>query len=99
MYFSEIGKNKKAGECPVLAGMGATGTLFAARECERSAFPKGTLQIFNKLSMHIPWNAEIWLWMQVPKVQKETHVMWLSLAQQSQWYAGSGPGFRYGRHC
>ena len=49
MYFSEIGKNKKAGECPVLAGMGATGTLFAARECERSAFPKGTLQIFNQI--------------------------------------------------
>ena len=49
MYFSEIGKNKKAGECPMLAGMGAAGTLFAATECEQSAFPKGILQIFNKI--------------------------------------------------
>ena len=49
MYFSEIGKNKKAGECPMLAGMGATGTLFAAAECERSPFLKGILQIFNQI--------------------------------------------------
>lgn len=41
MYFSEIGKNKKAGECPMLAGMGAAELSFAATECEQSAFPGG----------------------------------------------------------
>lgn len=33
----------------MLAGMGATGTLFAATECERSPFLKGILQIFNQI--------------------------------------------------
>lgn len=33
----------------MLAGMGNAGTLFAATECEQSAFPKGILQIFNKI--------------------------------------------------
>lgn len=91
----------------MLAGMGAIGTLCAARQCGQSAFLKGILQIFDQIksaytleprSLALNASAKGIL----TRVHEETHVTMFSAAFPVVCWLGFrfglGLGLWYGHH-
>lgn len=86
--LTEIGRNKEAGECPVLAAREPLEPCALLDSADHQLLSRASCQYLIKLSVHVAWNPAVWIlnasaegiW------QRSTgrHI-WLCLEQLALW--------------